>query len=88
MSLHLLMITLADKEELSVHPDHGSAWAALLRFVDDRWSALLGSTEAPDDETARVDAFFALPDAFYLIGENGGAIFGHASGGIVLLRAA
>ena len=69
MSLHLLMITLADKDELSVHPDHCSAWAALQRFVDDRWSALLGSTEAPDDENARVDAFFALPDAFYLIGE-------------------
>lgn len=68
MSLHLLMITLADKDELSVHPDHGSAWAALLRFVDDRWSAVLGP-EAPDDENARVDAFFALPDAFYLIGE-------------------
>ena len=70
MSLHLLMISPASAaDELSVHPDHDAAWAALLRYIDARWGAVIGSAETPDDENERVEAFFRLSDSFYLIGE-------------------
>lgn len=69
MPLHLLMISLAgEADELSLHADQDAAWTALLRYIDQRWSILIDA-EAPADDNARVEAFFLLPDSFYLIGE-------------------
>lgn len=69
MPLHLLIISLDGKpDELSAHPDHDTAWTALLRYIDERWSTLIDA-EPPADDNARVEAFFLLPDSFYLIGE-------------------
>ena len=69
MPLHPVMISLSgETDELSIHADHDAAWTALLRDIDQRWSRLIG-TEAPAGDNARVEAFFLLPDSFYLIGE-------------------
>jgi hypothetical protein len=70
MPHHLLMISLAGgTDELSVHPAHDAAWDALLRYIDERWGAVTGPTEAPADDHARVDALFVLSESFYLVGE-------------------
>jgi hypothetical protein len=76
MPLHLLMISLAgETDELSVHPDQDAAWTALLQYIDERWSTLIGA-EAPVDDNARVEAFFLLSNSFYLIAEVVGTIPG------------
>ena len=60
MPLHLLMISLdGESDELSSHPDHDSAWTALLPYVDERWATLIDA-EPPADDNARVKVVSAV----------------------------
>ena len=71
MSVHLLMISPGGDHanELSVHSDHSAAWTTLLHYIEERWNAVVGPCDPPEDESKRVEAFFCEPGYFYLIAE-------------------
>ena len=71
MPVHLLMISPGGDHanDLSVHPDQSAAWTALIDYIDERWTAIVGPFEPPEDETKRVESFFRHSGYFYLIAE-------------------
>jgi len=70
MHTTLLVVLHQGQQLASVFADHRTAWAALLRFVDQSWPIQFGQRPPPDDEEERVKAFFHGDDMYVLADAN------------------
>lgn len=65
----VLMIAFDGEELIMIQDNDDSARAALIRFVDERWTRSFGDMPLPLDDDERVRRFFVGENDSYVIAE-------------------
>ncbi|ODU68807.1 MAG: hypothetical protein BGN95_23055 [Sphingomonas sp. 66-10] len=69
MLVTVLAILYDGIQTVELHEAEPSAWAALVRFIDARWTDRFQDMPVPPSEAERVERFFADSPAEWLVAE-------------------